>query len=959
MDISNLLVTLFGVAVIIGIVASIIAVIFVVYRKQARQQKDYERSLKMVQLRIQLPPSSDDKDVGNRDMRDVTDETVSQAQTMYNIIASTATKGFHSRLYGQRHITFEIVANDGLIHYYTAVPYVLLDNVKQAIMAAYPNARLEEVEEINLFSRAGKLSGTLGGELSLTKSYVFPLATYKDTKRDAMGAILNALTMAERGDGAGVQILLRPAKDGWSKRIDDQVRNIRDGKKGAGGRGGMDLSYFGQILEALWRPPTSSDKDKEIKQLSGTDQSRVEAMEEKAKHSGYEVMIRLIVSTPNSARSHTLLTSLQSAFSLFNSPTGNSFKFTAATNIQEFITSYVMRFFPADRSSDILNTVELASIFHLPNQTNIPSSQVERQMIKEVDGPTQQMDPTGLLLGYNLFRGVRKEIRLSQNDRRRHVYVMGSTGMGKSVFLKNLALQDMQAGRGFAFVDPHGDAAEDLLKMVPKNRVDDVIYFNPDDRENPIGMNLFEVDPHDPDPEHTKDYIISETNNMLMSLYDPNNQGIVGPRMTNIVRNAALLVMADPNGGTFMDIPKVLNDPDFAKPKIKYLTNARAIDFWTKEWPNLQRSNEAGDLTNWVVSKWADFETGIISNILGQTHSSLSMRDIMDNHKILLVNLSKGKLGDLPAKLLGMIFVMKFQAAAMSRANIPEDQRQDFCLYVDEFQNFATESFSTILSEARKYRLNLIVVNQFMGQLTEAIRGAILANVGTFVIGRCGTEDVEEAVKLFQPVFQPEDLLFMPNYMAAAKLLIDGYPSQPFTMKLPSPMGTPNDEVGQMLAQMSAQRYGRPRAQVEAATRKRWATVKPTIARKPANPVVTTPASGGNSFLDNWLAKRQGMINNSIPTASAPTAPILSTQPNGNGLANSTSGNQNGQPAKAYSAQPVMTSRPIVPQPVASNQPVLPGGQHKLVKQQTKTPVASQPASKVEENDGAFTMSFH
>ena len=779
MGMNQLVVILVTILVVIAVLATIITVAYVSYRKKAREQKNYERALKMVQILIHLPPSSDDREVGGRDIRDVTDETISQAQTMYNVIASTATKGFHSRLYGQRHISFEIVANDGLIHYYVAVPYLLVDNVKQAVMAAYPTARLEEVEEINLFSRAGKISGTLGGEMTLTKPYVFPIATYKDTKRDAMGAILNALTMARRGDGAAVQILLRPARDDWAKKIDEQVQDIREGKKGASsGRRGPDWAYFSQILEALWKPPTSTERESETKPLSGTDQARVEAMEEKARHAGYEVMVRLIVSTPNSARSQALLTSLQSAFSLFNSPTGNSFKFTPAHNIEDFVTAYIMRFFPAERTSDILNTVELATIFHLPNQTNIPSAQVERQTFKEVDGPTQPM-PNGLLLGYNIFRGVKKPIRLADNDRRRHIYVMGSTGMGKSVFLENLALQDMVAGKGFAFVDPHGDSAERLLQMVPRERINDVIYFNPADMENPIGMNLFEVDPNDPDPERTKDYIISETMNMLYSLYDPNRQGIVGPRMANIVRNAALLLMDSPGGGTFMDIPFVLTDPNFTKPKIKYLKNQRAINFWTQEWPQAQRSNDAGEVTSWVVSKWSDFENAMMRNILGQLHSSLNLREIMDNHKILLVNLSKGAIGELPSKLLGMVFVMKFQAAAMSRANIPESQREDFCLYVDEFQNFATDSFESILSEARKYRLNLIVANQFMGQLIDKIRGAIMGNVGTYIIGRCGTDDVEEIVKMFQPVFQSEDLLYMPNYTAAVKMLINGAPTIP------------------------------------------------------------------------------------------------------------------------------------------------------------------------------------
>ena len=889
MDTNSLVISAVSVMTLLVLVAIVVVVIYTTLRKKARAQKNYERALKMVQIMIHLPPSSEDKEVGSRDIRDVTDETVSQAQTMYNIIASTATKGFHSRIYGQRHMGFEIVASDGLVHYYAIVPYVLLDNVKQAIMAAYPTARLEEVEEINLFSQTGSISGTLGGEFTLAKSYVYPIATYKETKRDAMGAILNALTMAKRGDGLGIQILLRPAREGWTKKIEDQARGIREGKKQSSS--GVDFGYFAQILEALWKPPTMSEKEQGIKQLSGTDQSKVEAMEEKARHAGYEVLIRLVASSSNAARSQALLTGLQSAFSLFNLPTGNSLVFKPTNNIEDFVTSYIMRFFPAERTSDILNTVELASIFHLPNQTNIPSSQVERQTFKEVDGPTQPMNE-GLLLGYNVFRGTKKPIRLSTDDRRRHVYVMGSTGMGKSVFLENLALQDMLAGKGFCFVDPHGDSAEKLLGMVPRERIQDVIYFNPSDMEHPIGMNLFEVGPDDPDPARTKDRIISETINMFYSLYDPNRQGIVGPRMANIVRYAALLAMADPNGGTFMDIPKLLNDPDFAKPKIQFLTNQRAIDFWTKEWPNSQRSNDAGEVTSWVVSKWADFENTMMTNILGQVHSSLNIREIMDNNKILLVNLSKGRLSEMSAKLLGMVFVMKFQEAAMSRANIPESQRKDFCLYVDEFQNFATDSFESILSEARKYRLNLIVANQFVGQLIEKVREAVNGNVGTYIVGRVGSEDVETMVKTFQPVFQAEDLLYMPNYTAAVKMLIDGRPTAPFSMQLPTPMGHSVPERAKAIAKLSASQYGRPRAEVAAEINKRLASVKPTPTRRIADPVITakpkSPSGTGDQFLDNWLIKRQNISSNKLSmstmsaatTSASPTVKKAATPPN-------------------------------------------------------------------------------
>ena len=874
---------------VILIISAIVAVVFLQSRKSFREQKSYERGLKMVPILIHLPPPSDDIDVGSRDARDVADEVISQAQTMYNVITSTATKGFKSKFYGQRHISFELIASGGLIRYYVVVPTVLVEVIKQSVVAAYPMARLEEVEEINLFSEVGKISGTIGGEFSLKKEYSFPIATYQESKRDATRAILNALATSTREDGVGIQVLLRPADESWTKTVEKRIRMITEGRKGAAsGRGGgsnFDWSYIPQMLEVLWKPPSSSkDKPQDTsgattdKQLSGADKEKVDAMEEKMRYAGYEVLVRVVASSSTASRSQALLSNIVSAFSLFDSPTKNGFTFTPARDIEHFVTSYIMRFFPAEINSNILNTVELATIFHLPDQNNIPSSQVERQGFKQVDGPSQALDE-GLLLGYNIFRGTKKPIRISQNDRRRHIYIMGGTGMGKSVLLENLALQNMLDGKGFAFVDPHGDTAENLLAMVPKERVEDVIYFDPSDMSNPVGLNLFEIDPQDPDPERTKDYIVAEVMNMLYSLYDPGHTGIVGPRMENIVRNAALLLMSDPAGGTFMDIPKVLVDPDFAKSKLPYLTNQRAIDFWTKEWPAAQRSNDAGEVTSWVVSKWASFENAMMSNILGQTRSGLNLREIMDNRKILLVNLSKGKMGEMPAKLLGMVFVMKFQAAAMSRANIPEDEREDFTLFVDEFQNFATDSFESILSEARKYRLSLIVANQFMTQLTDKIRSAIIGNAGSFIIGRVGYEDAEQVGKMFAPVFDVEDMQRMPNYTAICKLLISGMPSNPFTMSLIPPMGHPNQQLADALTRLSAAKYGRPRAEVELEIHNRLnaaqlAREKDKQARLEAMRNAPMPSQSQsinanpsnqnqqtkpkeNSFLDDWLAKRQ------------------------------------------------------------------------------------------------------
>lgn len=856
--------------------------VFDQYKKMVREAKNYERGLKMVPIRIHLPPPSDDLETGGRDERDVVDEVLSEAQTMYNIIASTAMKGFKTRLYGQRHISFEIVASDGLVRYYAVVPAVLTETIKQAISAAYPAARLEEVEMENIFSQQGKMQGVIGGEFELKKDFYYPIATYQESRRDAARALLDALSGVERGDGAAIQIMFRPAPENWTNKSNQKVESIRNGKSKKGSAAGaLD------IMEALWKPPTYgiNNSSADFPQLTALENEEIQAIEDKTKYPGYEVLTRVITSSSTATKSQAILQSIVSAFSLFDSPRYNGFKFNMTTDVDELITAYIFRFFPQSTNKNILNSVELSTIFHLPDQNSIPTGKVERQRIRQVDGPTEPMRE-GLLIGVNEFRGIEKQIRLGINDRRRHTYIIGQTGMGKSKLLENLAYQDIMEGRGFCFIDPHGDSVEELLGMIPQSRMDDVIYFNPSDTENPLGFNIFEIE----SPEDM-DFVISETNSMLKSLYDPGNTGVVGPRMENIVRNAALLLMSDPEGGTFMDIPKVLVDPEFAKQKIKYLRNQRAIDFWTKEWPASQRSNDAGELVSWVVSKWAPFESGLINNIIGQKKSAFNIRELMDNNKILLVNLSKGKLGEAAAKLLGMVFVMKFQAAAMSRADIPEDERKDFCLFVDEFQNFATDSFESILSEARKYRLNLILANQFTTQLKDSIKDAIFGNVPNKIVGRVGIDDAEILQKAFTPTFTAEDLTKTPNYNSITTVLVNGFPSAPFTMKLLPPIGRSNSEIREGLRKYSASKYGRPRAIVEDEIRKRL-SVNPTPkpAQRPVSPTVsqvaqkpqiswqerainaTEPASANSSskpqdsFLDDWIKKRDELRNKTVST---------------------------------------------------------------------------------------------
>lgn len=905
--------------------------IFAMYRQTLREAKNYERGLKMVPILIHLPPASDDIDGGGRDQRDLTEEVLSQAQVMYNIIASTATKGFKSKIYGQRHISFEIVARDGLVYYYAVVPTVITDVIRQSISAAYPSARLEEVAEHNVFSQKGKVSGTIGGEFTLKKHFSYPIATYLESKRDASRALLNAISAATRDDGVGIQILIRPATEGWTKVSTEKAERITKEKGRKPGPLGMVNPR--DLMEALWKPPEAELKP-EDKQLNQIEQSAVEALQEKTRYPGYEVLIRVVVSSNTAARSQALLQNVVSAFALFDSPTFNGFKFTVAKNIDELTTSYIMRFFPQQVTQNILNSVELATIFHLPDQKSIPTSQVQRQMSKQVDGPTQIMEE-GLLLGYNEFRGVKKPIRLTDKDRRRHVHIIGQTGVGKSVLQENLAYQDMMDGRGFAFVDPHGDSVEALLSKVPKERVEDVVYFNPSDMANPIGLNMFEFDHPD-----QKDFLVQEAISMLYGLYDPGHTGIVGPRLEHIFRNCALLLMSDPAGGTFIDIPKLLIDEQFMKSKLKYVTDQQVLDFWTKEFPASQRSSEAGEVISWVVSKFGPFiSNDAMRNIIGQKKSGFNFADIMNGRKILLVNLSKGKMGDLNSKLLGIIFVMKFQAAAMARANIPEDQREDFTMYVDEFQNFATDSFETILSEARKYRLSLVLGNQFMTQLKEELREAIIGNVGTTITGRIGITDAEIMVKRYTPVFDAEDLTKLPNYESVCVAQIQGVPSAPFSMSWVPPMGQSNSQLSDALKRLSAAKYGRPRAEIEKEIFDRLSTPKPTTssgASLSSGGMSAVPGSqraaakSGSSFLDEWLAKRKQMaatgpvgpggapgqamppqsVSSSLQPSQAPQQPPVMAQ-----------GQYQAPPQAMVPAQPTMTVNPIPPQPMPPVQP--------------------------------------
>jgi hypothetical protein len=396
----------------------------------------------------------------------------------------------------------------------------------------------------------------------------------------------------------------------------------------------------------------------------------------------------------------------------------------------------------------------------------------------------------------------------------RHVYVIGKTGTGKSELLKSLILQDIRAGKGVCFMDPHGDAIEDILKLIPPERAEDVIYFNPSDTERPLGLNLLEAKTED-----EKHFAATAVINMMYKLFDPYKTGIVGPRFEHAVRNAMLTAMYEP-GSTFVEIMRILTDARFVQEILPKVTDPIIRRYWTDQIAQTSDFHKS-EVLDYITSKFGRFVTNkLIRNIIGQSQSSFDLRRVMDEGKILLINLAKGSLGEENSNFLGLILVPRVLMAAMSRVDVDMDKRRDFYFYVDEFQNFATPDFAVILSEARKYRLGLCVANQFIGQVEEEVKNAVFGNVGTIVAYRVGVSDANYLAHEFTPVFGEDDLLNVERYHAFIKTIVNNEPVPPFsldtTKDLSKIKAMESPRVAEIIKEMSRLKYGRDEKLVEA-----------------------------------------------------------------------------------------------------------------------------------------------
>jgi len=771
-----------------------------------------ERSLKIVPLLISIPRDSGSKDyeAKQRDDREAMHEVISVAENFYANITTLYDKYkiVSNFMVGAPHITLEIVAKEHEIFFYIAVPYPYLDMVEKAISSQYPDSYIERAAEHNIFNKDWGIDKVYGGEIRSTNSFYYPIRTYQELDSEPLESITNAMSKLEKDEGACLQILFRPVSPSITKKVSNISRKMQYGKK---------TNFIDEILNATLYKTSQEVAAKEKPELTPMEEEGVKAIEKWASKHIFEAQIRVIASSSSSSRSKEIVTNIYSTFHQFTNQSFNGFTFVPARNIEELATDYIFRFFVHRivswntqfrffRGANVcLNTEELASIYHLPNfLVRTPGI---RWLASKKSEPPTFISPDGVIIGRSNFRGEEKVIRISENDRRRHVYILGQTGTGKTTSMINMILSDIKEGKGVCYIDPHGqDLVEHILPYIPKERADDVIVFAAADTERPIGINLFTAK-----TQEQKDYVIQELIGMFYRLYDPGHQGIVGPRFEHWFRNAALTLMAGPTPGTFIEVPRIFTDDEFLADKLQYVTDPVVRSFFLKEMAETSDYHKS-EMLGWFVGKWSAFMTNMtMRNIIGQTESAFDIRQIMDDQKILLINLAKGQVGEENMKLLGMMLIAKIQMSAMSRVDMPEDQRKDFYLYVDEFQNFATDSFSSILSEARKFRLCLTVGNQFIGQLTDDIKEAVFGNVGSLMCFRIGNDDAEYMAHQFEPVFNEQDLINLENYNSVTKILANSTPTRPFSMQGYNYPPGASKEIGDAIIQLSRLKYGRPR----------------------------------------------------------------------------------------------------------------------------------------------------
>ncbi len=716
-------------------------------------------------------------------------------------------KSFFSGLFGGQHrISFEIVSKGGAIGFYVVVPDELVSLVEKQINGAYPEAEIDIIDPTEIWDRG---AFTVVNEVKLAGPPYYPIKLYEDMGTDPLASLTTAMSKTGPEEVLAVQFVISPAGEGWRRAGSAFAGSIK--MKAADGKSRVDPEFLKGVEKKLTKP-------------------------------GFDVAVRMIAVSGDKFSAQTHLRNLTSSFEQFTDVQYNKFRKRKFLIVLKLIDDFIYRRLTVRnfsipfldislyRNCSVLNTEELATVFHLPSkEVRTPGIiwLVSRRASAPVNLPT-----SGMYLGQSIFRGVKKKVYMQQEDRVRHTYIVGQTGTGKSQFLMSLVLQDIINGEGVAVIDPHGSDISELLEKIPPHRVDDVILFDAGDTERPMGLNMLEAD-----SEEERHLIINSFIASLYKLYDPNHQGIMGPKLERAIRNVMLTAMMDKES-TMVDVLRLLIDKKYADSFIPKITDPLVKKYWVDEMAHTSEQTK-GEQMGYFVSKFDRLVTEkIMRNIVGQPKSSFNFKKLMAEKKILLCDLSKGKIGDENSNFLGLLLVPRILSSALSRQALIQQGLEfpHFYLYVDEFQNFATDEFAVILSEARKYKLDLIVAHQFIAQLPDKIKEAVFGNVGTSCVFRVGADDAKYLETQFEPVFKQQDLMNNPTGSYYLRLLVNNQPSVPFSVNVDWEMitNTKKDrDIAKQIRENSRMKYGRPAKEVEEFITKRLGPVAGTEGDKP------------------------------------------------------------------------------------------------------------------------------
>ncbi|MEK7509797.1 MAG: TraM recognition domain-containing protein [Patescibacteria group bacterium] len=751
-------------------------------------------------------------------------------QKLEQVLASSEQlyAGFLSLITPHEGFAIEIAVPEGTeeASVYAAVPREKQALAERLIASVFPNARISELRgDYNIFNYSGVHAGAYA---TLNEHPAYPLKTYEMFEHDPMNVLLASFAkIAKHGEGAALQIVVSTEGERYNNHYKKILRALEKGKH-IGKALKTPETVLGDVMhdivDAVLTSERAREEEKQRMPKQG-DQVATEEIGRKIKSRIVPTIIRLVASAPNAARAESLLNNLITPFSQFDDSRGNRlvFKKLGSWGIASFLRDFTYRTF--DHSFSIpLGLSEIATMVHFTAERVTTSRELKKAHAKQAPAPVE-MPEDGITLGINRYGADERDVRFGAQDRLRHCYVIGQTGTGKTGLIKNMIIQDMRNGEGVAFIDPHGNDIQDVLAAVPPERVQDVIYFDPAYSARPMGLNMLEYDHARPE---MKTFVIDEVYQIFRKLYADVPEAF-GPMFEQYYRNAVQLVVEDPaTGSTFLEIPRVFADTSFRHLKLAHCPNPVIVQFWRGIAEKAGGDPSLENIAPYITSKFDVFlANDIMRPIVAQEESAFNFREIMDGKKIFLANLSKGRLGERNAALLGLVLVSKFLQAAFSRV----DSRGDlpvYYLYIDEFQNFATPSISTILSEARKYKLSLTVAHQFIAQLPEDIRDAVIGNVGSKIAFRIGTTDAEFLEKQFHPVFTRSDLENQENRHASVSLLVNGTPARPFTLRTADLPAFDHTRVD-ALKELSYRTFGRDREEIEAEIRARYAGVSESL----------------------------------------------------------------------------------------------------------------------------------